>query len=754
MITQPNHSETQEAHRLRQFIVWDSLSNALPLVALPIIRLLIPGTDWIWLIEVEVTLNQLVLAWSYYQTRQGYTDRSILAICLSLWIIVITITLMLPSVFPMVTILVIWPVAVAMSYTRLSSVRTLMVISTLISLLVTIAANQKDPFNLLKMVPDWIIPVLNSMFVPIFTGLIFLLLWHYSRRLNESLDQTRLTNAALLASERSLEERVQERTAELAQKNAALEQSQAELALAHEQALEASRAKSSFLATMSHELRTPLNAIIGYSEMLQEEAEDKGHTYYMVDLQKIHGAGKHLLSLINDILDLSKIEAGKMELYLEEFVVSEMVEAVISTVTPLVQARYNEIIVEISPETGLMQADITKVRQCLFNLLSNALKFTENGTITIQTKRDPAGNIIFRVADTGIGMTIDQQERLFQAFTQADASTTRRYGGTGLGLTITKRFCQMMGGDITVSSQPGQGSVFEIILPALVQIPQTLLLSGEGDMEKEREVGLESNLEAQNSTNTVLVIDDDPLVYDLIRRFLTKDGFQVEGALKGEEGLRQAREHKPVAIVLDVMMPGMDGWAVLTTLKADPELADIPVIMVTMIDDKSLGYTLGAAEYLTKPIDRHRLLNVLKKYRQTTPSRTALLVEDDQEIRYILRRWLEKEGWSVEEASNGRIGLDKVKGYSPDLILLDLMMPEMDGFEMVNELQLDPTLCNIPVVVLTAKEISSEDRLRLNGSVEKILQKGNYNRDELLNILRNLLLRMELDQPNLIARTG
>jgi PAS domain S-box-containing protein len=380
-----------------------------------------------------------------------------------------------------------------------------------------------------------------------------------------------------------------------------------ELKVAKEAAEEANRTKSMFLANMSHELRTPLNAILGYSEMLSEEAADIGQDSFVPDLKKIHGAGKHLLSLINDVLDISKIEAGKMDVFLEDFEIKPLIDDVTSTIQPLVDKNQNALIVSCPDDAGTMRADVTKVRQGLFNLLSNACKFTNEGRITLKVSRldkDGADWLHFTVSDTGIGMTPEQLGKLFQAFTQADASTTRKYGGTGLGLAISRKFCQMMGGDITVTSEPGKGTSFTLQLPAVVQ-------------ERKPEALKPRPAAANDAQGTpVLVIDDDPNVHDLMRRFLGKEGFRIVTALSGEEGLKLAREAPPDVIVLDVQMPVMDGWVVLQQIKADPLLRDIPVVLVTMMDQKNLGYSLGANEYLTKPVDRERVASVLKKYRR------------------------------------------------------------------------------------------------------------------------------------------
>ena len=507
---------------------------------------------------------------------------------------------------------------------------------------------------------------------------------------------------------------------EIQEKSAALEQ--------------ASQHKSQFLANMSHELRTPLNAIIGVTDLLLEDARDLDRPDEIEPLERVLRAGKHLLALINDVLDLSKIEAGKMELHLESFPVAPLLDEVSQTVRTVAETNGNTVRVECAADVGTMRADQTRVRQALLNLASNAVKFTQGGRVTIAAARvgSPAGDVIVvKVADTGIGMTPEQTARLFQDFTQADASTTRKYGGTGLGLAISRRFCRMMGGDITVESAPGQGSTFTITLPAAVDPASA------AEVRRETPSAARVAQPTSRGGRSVLVIDDDAIVRDLMARHLERQGFEVITAADGIEGLARAREDRPAAITLDIMMPGLDGWTVLAALKGDPDLADIPVVLVTIVDEKQRGYALGVVEHLVKPVDRERLAATLRKW--CGGPAHVLVVEDDGDIRAMMRDALAAAGWSIAEAENGRVAFDRIARHRPDAIVLDLVMPEMDGFEFLEGLRTRDEWRGVPVLVVTARDLTDADRQRLNGGVERIILKGGRAGDDLLREVADAL---------------
>ncbi len=503
-----------------------------------------------------------------------------------------------------------------------------------------------------------------------------------------------------------------------------------QLAAARDAAEDANRAKSQFLANMSHELRTPLSAVIGYSEMLEEEVEELGEKHLLDDLSKIKSNARHLLSLINDVLDISKIEANKMEVFAETFEIATMVREVASTVGSLVEKKANTLVVEAGDELGSMHTDVVKLRQVLINLLSNAAKFTENGRIVIGARRHVEGtrdDIVFTVRDTGLGMSEEQLSRLFQRFAQADVSTTRRFGGTGLGLAITKAFSGMLGGSVSVTSTPGEGSVFAVTVPA------TLAPAPEDD---------ETLVEVDGTDEEViLVIDDDLATRELLTRFLTREGFTVRVAADGRSGLALAQALKPRVIILDVTMPRMDGWEVLRKLKDDTHLAAIPVVMCTIIDEQNLGFSLGASDYVMKPVDWERLKEVLARVTKDSPKGDVLVVDDDRDTRERLGGLLAKNGWTVTEAENGRAALDAAKACGPSLVMLDLNMPEMDGFTFLREFRSTPEWATVPVIVMTARDLTAAERAELKGGGARVFEKGQVAIQDLVGQLRTMRSR-------------
>lgn len=508
-----------------------------------------------------------------------------------------------------------------------------------------------------------------------------------------------------------------------------------------DQALDASRSKSTFLANMSHELRTPLNAIIGYAELVQEDILDLDDAEHIHgDVLKIHMAAEHLLHIINDILDVSKIEAGKMEVYSESFDVSVLVEGVVATLSGLIEKNKNRLELELAPGLNRMMTDKLKLRQILMNLLSNASKFTQGGDIHLRVSREETVRgpcVKFVIRDTGIGIKPERLEHLFDSFTQADQSTTRRYGGTGLGLTITHQFCQMLGGEVTVESVFGEGSVFTVSLPEVFETGMDTSEIGLSERSLSGEFDKLSSMLLKDQRHVVLCIDDDPTVTDLVSRFLPDEEFYVVHAQAGKDGLMMARELKPDVITLDVMMPEVDGWDVLTRLKSDEQLANIPVVMLTIVAERQRGYALGATDYLTKPIQRTRLVDTLRRH--CTSSGTVMVVEDDPETRVILRRILETRGWVVVEAEHGLRALELLEQTTPDALLLDLMMPELDGFGVLEAVRADERFDELPVIVLTAMDLTMEEMQRLHSRTSYVMQKGTASPAEIANQIRGLI---------------
>lgn len=481
------------------------------------------------------------------------------------------------------------------------------------------------------------------------------------------------------------------------------------------------RAKSQFLANMSHELRTPLNAILGYGDMLEEEARAQGLDSMVADLEKIRGAGHHLLTLISDILDLSKIEAGRMTLLIEEFSMPELLQEVAQTMEPLMRKNENRLRVACDPAVGSIRADMTRLRQILFNLISNAAKFTHHGTVDVHVNNLPESDqerLAIRISDTGIGMSPEQMERLFEPFMQADVSTTRKYGGTGLGLAISRHFCQMMGGDIAVESEAGKGSTFTIWLPKVV-VPVS------GMAVNPREAGLpQGTSERREQMSTVLVIDDDPAICELLKQFLTAQGMRVVAAIDSTEGLRMARIERPELVVLDVLMPAPDGWAVLRALKSEEKTRNIPVIMLTTESVEETAEALGAADFVRKPLDIASFSQTVKKWLRRSRSNSVLVVDDDPLLRAMFCRVMRAERWNVRDAEDGEVALNQVRHAMPTLILLDLDMPNMNGEEFLNHLRAEPGGDKVLVIVVSGSQLPEDMRLRVSKQVSRFVMKS------------------------------
>ena len=511
--------------------------------------------------------------------------------------------------------------------------------------------------------------------------------------------------------------------------NALIDARTSEMETARDEARDASDQKTKFFANMSHELRTPLNAILGYGEMLYEDCEDLGYEDLLPDLKKITSAGSHLLSLINNILDLSKIEAGKMELFITNFEIEDMVDTIKDVSSPLAAKNENEFVINFDGAVGAMSQDETKLRQCLTNFLSNAFKFTKNGKVTLDVRSEIKNDvefINFSVIDTGAGMSPEGVAKVFEEYTQAERSTSANYGGTGLGLPISKKFAELMGGDVTVTSKEGEGSVFSIIVPRECT-----------EYEDEVEKGL---INLDSDQNIVVLVDDDTAMHGLIKRTISKLSLTLIGATNGEKGMDLIREVKPKLILLDVLMPGRDGWSILKECKTDEELKDIPVIMISQLDQSNMAESLGANEYMTKPIDRELFLNTVKRILgASSKDKKVLVIDDDKDVRDLMSRLLNDIGVRPIDARDGKEGLERTKD-NPSLIVLDLEMPRMDGFEFLeNYIKTTPEEKRAPVLVYSGKDLSDVQSELLKDKVVGLVKKDDASMENLSNTISGLI---------------
>jgi signal transduction histidine kinase/DNA-binding response OmpR family regulator len=513
----------------------------------------------------------------------------------------------------------------------------------------------------------------------------------------------------------NLEEKVSHRTSELQ--------------AANQELARANKLKSEFLANVSHELRTPLSAIIGFSQILLDGIDGPVNDEQMQDIVQVNKSGQSLLSLINQILDLSKIEAGKMELTLERIELPALITSVLEGISPLAQEKGLRIDTRFAPALPAVEADPARLKQILINLLSNAVKFTDRGHLEVIAQ--PSGRMVrIAVKDTGIGISTEAQKLIFDEFVQGDGSSTRRHGGTGLGLSIARKLVEMHGGAITVVSEPGLGSTFTFTVPAWAASQATTLPLQSRPLRRPNQ-GLPGT--------AILVVDDDPSVRQLIARHLEQDGWKTVQASNATDALQLARESRPMLITLDIMMPDASGWWVLEKLKEDPKTAGIPVLVVTIVEDQRLVFALGASDYLGKPYDRGALIAKIHRLLPQLDHKRVLVVDDDPEARAMLAKILKEEHAEVVGAASGDEAMTLIAQAPPDLVLLDLMMPGMSGFEMVARLRAQPGGASIPVMIVSAKELTAEDVLTLNGHVQRFVAKGSIEPEGLTNAVRQLL---------------
>ncbi len=574
------------------------------------------------------------------------------------------------------------------------------------------------------------------------------------RGFNRMIDQLDKKTAEIYDLNRSLERRVQERTEELRKQNAVVVEQSVELArqrtevdLKNRELEKANSLKSEFLANMSHELRTPLNSIIGYTDIVIGANESVLSPKHVRNLNNALESAQELLELINNILDLSKIEAGKMEVFIESFETAPLVDAVLATAQVLLKDDSPvKLVADVSDDVPLLTSDHSKLRQIILNLVSNAVKFTEKGEIRVKATR-LGEQVRIAVHDTGPGMRPEDLELIWQEFRQLDGSSTRSHGGTGLGLSIVRKLTHLLGGEVAVDSTLGQGSTFAIVLP-IVHSGEAVLKRAQARRQARRAEAASLFGRADDDSKppvgqrTVLSIDDDPDTVIFLKEFLATSGYSVIGAFEANDGIRLAKELRPFAVLLDIMMPGKDGWETIRELKSDPATADLPIVVLSMIENKNLAFSLGVTDYLVKPVDRQSILQVLDRV-SVTPVHDILIVDDEESAREILTEVLTNEGYVVRAASSGKEAVAMVGERPPDLVLLDLMMPEMDGFEVLSVLRADAKFREIPVVVVTAKTLTREDRERLQSGIVAVIEKGRMRREDILAGLLRVFERLQ-----------